>query len=72
MNLGGSAWRAARERGEANGPASAASGAAVCARLLLMDVSGVGTIGALAGDERISGGPSVPVGRVENGRHEAL
>ena len=67
MNLGWSALRAVRERGAANRPPSAASGAVGRARLLLMDVSGVGTLGVRAGDERVPGGRRSRWGALETG-----
>jgi hypothetical protein len=56
MNLGWSVLRATRKRGAMHGPASAVSGAAGCARLLLMDVTDVGTVGARVGDQRVPRG----------------
>jgi hypothetical protein len=71
MNFGWSTLRAARERGAANGSASAASGA-VSAPCRSWTFTGLGTVSVRAGDERIPGGPSVPAGCAENGRHKGL
>jgi hypothetical protein len=67
MNLGLSALRAARERGAANGPPGAASGAVWCARLLHIDVSRVGTLGARAATSASRGGRRSRWGAMETG-----
>jgi hypothetical protein len=60
MNLGRSVLRAGHGCSAADGLAGAASRA--IARLPLMNVSGAGTVGVRAGDERVSWGAVGPGG----------
>jgi hypothetical protein len=66
MNLGWSGLRATRERGAANGPSSAASGA-VSAPCRSWTFTGLGTVSVRAGDERIPGGRRSRRGALKTG-----